>query len=64
MSELTHLSAKLLYLLVQAPRSIFIYNTVTDEMLRLTTHEKTEMSYIHDMVRQRIMEMGIFARSY
>ena len=67
MSELTHLSAKLLYLLIPSPCSISIFRTLTQEMLTRTTHEKTEMAYIHDMVRQRLMEMGmrvIFARSY
>ncbi|CBY13928.1 unnamed protein product [Oikopleura dioica] len=67
MSELAHLSSQLMYHVIPVPRNLAIYNVMTREILEKMGHERKIMYYVHDMVKLRLMELGvrtIFARSH
>jgi len=67
MSELAHLSSQLMYHVIPVPRNLAIYNVMTKEILEKMGHERKIMYYVHDMVKLRLMELGvrtIFARSH
>ncbi|CBY23657.1 unnamed protein product [Oikopleura dioica] len=66
-SEVAHLSTQLAYNFIPVPRSLTIYNIICEDIASKMGKEKRTMNFVHDMIRQRLMECGvrcIFARSH